>query len=78
MGSETYVPGRQVYAYASDAIYNIEDHNCSKGCQNAINSTPAEPGGSCPVLYNVLLEVKQESLQIDEHGNIHCSERRPL
>lgn len=67
------------FLHATDAIEQIEQDNCSKGCIHGDPADSWQPGGSCKLL---ALVAAGDGLPIDElidHGDrITCSRRAPL
>lgn len=76
----TYTPGREErFEYIADIIAHIEETSCSKGCKVPDANDVAEfgPGGQCPILSRLYLELPVDELD-DDGRDIVCQARQPL
>lgn len=74
-----YIPQRDIrFEYTTEAVEDIEENNCSKGCRvPSPDSTDEFPSGDCPITMGILLEKPQ--VQIEDHvTRLVCTARQPL
>lgn len=59
------------WEYAYETVQHIERRNCAMGCVHGDPGSEDEPGGSCEVLLDVILEQPTEELE-DDGVNLTC------